>query len=143
MKTLYNSLQEFPELNASIDDHSEEIVYKKYFHFGFAADTPKGLLVPVIKDINKKSVLDISREIVELSEKARNTKLTLEEMKNATITITNIGSISGQWATPIINPPEVSILGMYRMFERPVWNGNSFQPVKTMNFFFNFRSSFN
>ena len=134
MKILYQCVLDFPEFNASIDSHSEEIVYKKYYNFGVAVDTPKGLLVPVVRDVDRKSVVEISRDIVELAQRARDSKITVDEMKGATITITNIGSISGQWATPIINPPEVSILGMYRVFEQPVWKGGSFQPVRTMNF---------
>ena len=134
MKILYNNLKDFPEFNASIDDHKEEIVYKKYYNFGFAADTPKGLLVPVIKGVDKKSIVQISREIQELADKARNSKITADEMKSATITVTNIGSIAGQWATPIINPPQAAILGMYRMATAPVYDGVHFKPVKVMNF---------
>ena len=132
MKILYNCLLDFPEFNASIT--SNEIIYKKYFHFGFAADTPRGLLAPVVRDVNKKSIVQISRDIKTLSDKARNASITVDEMKGATITITNMGSIAGQWASPIINPPEVCILGMYRMFDKPVWKNNSFYPEKTINF---------
>ncbi|MDE0152128.1 MAG: dihydrolipoamide acetyltransferase family protein [Bdellovibrionales bacterium] len=132
MKILHKCLLEFPEFNASIT--SNEIIYKKYFHFGFATDTPRGLLVPVVRDVDKKSIVQISRDIKELSDKARNAAITVDEMKGATITITNMGSIAGEWATPIINPPEVCILGMYRMFDRPVWKNNAFYPEKTMNF---------
>ena len=134
MKMVCRCLKEFPAFNASIDDETNEIVYKKYFHLGFAADTPKGLLVPVIKNVDQKNILQISREIVELAEKARSGKIAMDDMKGASITITNIGSLAGLWATPIINPPEVCILGMYRMFERPVWKGEAFYPAKTMNF---------
>ena len=98
MKILYQCVLDFPEFNASIDSHSEEIVYKKYYNFGVAVDTPKGLLVPVVKDVDRKSVVEISRDIVELAQRARDSKVTVDEMKGATITITNIGSISGQWA---------------------------------------------
>ena len=134
MKILYQCILDFPEFNASIDSHSEEIVYKQYYNFGVAVDTPKGLLVPVVRDVDRKSVVEISRDIVGLAQRARDSKITVDEMKGATITITNIGSISGQWATPIINPPEVSILGMYRVFEQPVWKEDRFQPMRTMNF---------
>ena len=96
--------------------------------------TPRGLLVPVVHDIDKKSIVQISREIKELSDKARSAKISVDEMQGATITITNMGSIAGEWATPIINPPEVCILGMYRMFDRPVWKNDAFYPEKTMNF---------
>ena len=132
MKILYNCLLEFPEFNASIN--SDEIIYKKYFHFGFATDTPRGLLVPVVHDVDKKSIVQISRDIKELSDKARNSSISVNEMRGATITITNMGSIAGEWATPIINPPEVCILGMYRMFDKPVWKNGAFYPEKTMNF---------
>ncbi len=132
MKILYNCLLEFPEFNACITD--DEIIYKKYFHFGFAADTPRGLLAPVVHDVDQKSVVQISRSIKELSDKARSSSIALEEMKGATVTITNMGSIAGQWASPIINPPEVCILGMYRMYDKPVWKNNAFYPEKTMNF---------
>lgn len=132
MKILYNCLLEFPEFNASIT--SDEIIYKKYFHFGCAVDTPRGLLVPVVRDVDKKSIVQISRDIKELSDKTRTAHITVDEMKGATITITNMGSIAGQWASPIINPPEVCILGMYRMFDKPVWKNGSFYPEKTMNF---------
>lgn len=134
MKILHHCLIEFPELNASIDSKNQEIVYKTNFNFGIATDTPRGLLVPVIKNIDQKNIIQICKEIVELSGKARNSKIDLADMQDATITITNMGSIAGRWATPIINPPEVCILGMYRMFENPVWKNESFHPVRTMNF---------
>lgn len=134
MKVLYHCLLDFPSLNASIDDTSEEIVYKKYYNFGFAADTPKGLLVPVIKDIDQKNIIQISKEIKTLSDQAREGRIKLDDMKGATITITNIGSIAGQWATPIINPPEVAILGMYKMSVQPHYDGTEFKPRKVMNF---------
>lgn len=134
IKILHRCLLDFPELNAGIDSQSEEIVYKKYYNIGVAVDTPKGLLVPVVKGVDQKSVIDISKEVSELAERARNSKITVDEMKGATITVTNIGSIAGQWATPIINPPETAILGMYRISTNPVWDGSCFQPVRTMNF---------
>jgi pyruvate dehydrogenase E2 component (dihydrolipoamide acetyltransferase) len=118
MKALIATIREFPQFNASIDDNAQEIVYKKYFNLGFAADTPNGLVVPVIKGADQKSVLEISKEIIDLSTRARDNKLKLEEMKNATITITNIGSVGGTYATPIINHPEVAILGMYKIQDR-------------------------
>ena len=134
MKTLYHTFLDFPEFNASIDDSSEEIVYKKYYHFGFATDTPRGLLVPVVHDVDQKNIVQISHDIKNLSDKARGGSIQLDEMKGATTTITNIGSISGQWATPIINPPEVCILGMYRIFDKPVLKNGSYQPCPFMNF---------
>ena len=134
MKALIATLREFPMANASIDDAAQEIVYKKYFNIGFAADTPNGLLVPVIKNADHKSIVQISREIVELATKARDGKLALDEMKGATITITNIGSIGGTYATPIINHPEVAILGAYKMTDKPIMKNGEIAFIKSMNF---------
>ena len=134
MKALLQTLTEFPALNASIDDISQEIVYKNYYHFGFAVDTPRGLLVPVIKNVEKKSLATLSYEIQTLAKKARQGGLKVEDMQGGTITITNIGSLGGEYATPIINPPESAILGMYRLFIKACWDGAQFVPKKTMNF---------
>ncbi len=134
MKALISTIREFPMFNASIDDQAGEIVYKKYFNLGFAADTPNGLLVPVVKNVDQKTMLEISKEISTLASKARDGKLGLEDMKGATITITNIGSVGGVYATPIINHPEVAILGMYKMDHKPVWDGKQFVPEQVMNF---------
>lgn len=118
MKALISTIREFPMFNASIDDAKQEIVYKKYFNIGFAADTPNGLVVPVIKNADQKNIVEISKEILDLSKRARDGKLKPDEMKGATITITNIGSVGGTYATPIINHPEVAILGMYKIQDR-------------------------
>ena len=118
MKALVATIREFPMFNASIDDDKQEIVYKKYFNIGFAADTPNGLVVPVINNADQKSIIEISKEILDLSKRARDGKLKPDEMKGATITITNIGSVGGTYATPIINHPEVAILGMYKIQDR-------------------------
>ncbi len=118
MKALIATMREFPMFNASIDDAASEIVYKKYFNIGFAADTPNGLVVPVIKNADQKTILEISKEIIELSKRARDGKLKPDDMKGATITVTNIGSIGGTYATPVINHPEVAILGMYKIDEK-------------------------
>lgn len=135
MKALIATIREFPMFNASIDDAAGEIVYKKYFNMGFAADTPNGLLVPVIKDADRKSILDISKDIVDLSKRARDGKLKLDEMKGATITITNIGSVGGTYATPVINHPEVAILGMYKISDKLVLEeGGKVGVRKVMNF---------
>ena len=134
MKALIATIREFPMFNASIDDAASEVVYKKYFNLGFAADTPNGLLVPVVKNADQKTIIDISRDIVELATKARDGKLALDEMKGATITITNIGSVGGVYATPIINHPEVAILGMYKIVDRPLWVDGDWKPAKFMNF---------
>ncbi|MCB0410886.1 MAG: 2-oxo acid dehydrogenase subunit E2 [Bdellovibrionales bacterium] len=134
MKALISTIREFPMFNASIDDEAQEIVYKKYFNIGFAADTPNGLMVPVVKDAHQKTSLQLSKEIGELAVKAREGKLALDEMKGATITITNIGSVGGTYATPIINHPEVAILGMYKIDQKPKWDGEKFIPEDVMNF---------
>ena len=134
MKALLDTVKTFPSLNASIDDISQEIVYKNYYHFGFAVDTNKGLLVPVIKNVDQKSLAEISYEIQTLAEKVRQGLGKAEDMKGGTITITNIGSLGGEYATPIINAPESTILGMYRVFVKACWDGSQFVPKKTMNF---------
>lgn len=134
IKALVASLKEFPEFNASIDDQKSETVYKKYFHVAFAADTPQGLLVPVIKNADKKDIIELSKDIVSLATKARDGKLTRNEMTGATMTITNIGSVGGTYATPIINHPEVAILGMYKMTDQPKWENNSWAREKVMNY---------
>ncbi len=134
MKALVATLREFPMFNASIDDKAGEIVYKKYFNVGFAADTPNGLLVPVIKSVDTKTILQLSQEIEQLAQKAREGKLALDEMKGATITVTNIGSVGGTYATPIINHPEVAILGMYKITDKPVFKDGEFYPEKVMNY---------
>ena len=135
MKALIATIREFPQFNASIDDANSQIVYKKYFNIGFAADTPNGLVVPVIKNADQKTILEISKEILDLSKRARDGKLKPDEMKGATITITNIGSVGGTYATPIINHPEVAILGMYKMSDKPVLNKDgSIGFIKSMNY---------
>ncbi|OIK11508.1 dihydrolipoamide acetyltransferase family protein [Bacillus sp. MUM 13] len=120
VKALTSALREFPALNTSIDDASSEIVHKHYYNIGIAADTEKGLLVPVVKDADRKSTFAVSNEINELATKAREGKLAPDEMKGASCTITNIGSAGGQWFTPVINHPEVAILGIGRIAEKPV-----------------------
>ncbi len=120
VKALVSASKKFPIINAAVDDETEEIVYKHYYNVGIAADTDNGLVVPVIKDADRKSIFEISKEINELAEKARNGKLTAEEMKGASNTITNIGSVGGQWFTPVLNYPEAAILGIGRIQEKPI-----------------------
>jgi len=120
VKALVSALRDFPTLNTSIDDEAGEIIQKHYYNIGIAADTDKGLLVPVVKNADRKSVFNISKEINELATKAREGKLAPNEMKGASCTITNIGSAGGQWFTPVINHPEVAILGIGRIAEKPV-----------------------
>jgi pyruvate dehydrogenase E2 component (dihydrolipoamide acetyltransferase) len=119
-KALVSALKQYPILNASIDDATEEIVQKHYYNVGIAADTDKGLLVPVVKNADRKSIFEISAEINELADKARNGKLAPDEMKGASSTISNIGSAGGQWFTPVLNYPEAAILGIGRIAEKPI-----------------------
>ncbi|MFD1735645.1 dihydrolipoamide acetyltransferase family protein [Bacillus salitolerans] len=120
VKALTSALKKYPVLNTSLDDQTEEIIQKHYYNIGIAADTEKGLLVPVVKHADRKSIYDISNEINDLASKARDGKLSGNEMKGASCTITNIGSAGGQWFTPVINHPEVAILGIGRIAEKPV-----------------------
>ena len=126
IKACVSALQKFPQFNSSLD--GEELVYKQYWHIGFAADTPNGLMVPVLKDADKKGILQISAEMGELAKKAREGKLSPAEMSGATFTISSLGGIGGRYFTPIINAPEVAILGVCRSTMEPVWNGKEFEP---------------
>ena len=120
VKALVSTLRKFPELNTSLDDATEEIIQKHYYNIGIAADTERGLVVPVVKHADRKSMFAISDEISELAVKARDSKLSMAEMSGASSSISNIGSAGGLWFTPIINHPEVSILGIGRIAEKPV-----------------------
>ncbi|MDQ7746520.1 dihydrolipoyllysine-residue acetyltransferase [Hydrogenophaga pseudoflava] len=126
IKASVAALKKFPEFNSSLDGDS--LVYKQYYHIGFAADTPNGLVVPVIKDADKKGVLQISQEMGELAKKARDGKLGPADMSGATFTISSLGGIGGRYFTPIINAPEVAILGVCKSQMEPVWDGKAFQP---------------
>ncbi len=120
------TLKAFPNFNSSLD--GDELVLKRYYNIGFAADTPGGLVVPVIKDADKKGLLDVARDLATLSGKAREGKLRSEEMSGATFTISSLGGIGGTSFTPIINAPEVAILGATRSAMKPIWNGSEFEP---------------
>ena len=126
IKACVAALKKYPEFNSSLDGDS--LVYKNYWHIAFAADTPNGLMVPVIKDCDKKGVLQISQEMSELAKKARDGKLGPTEMTGATFTISSLGGIGGKYFTPIINAPEVAILGVCKSTMEPVWDGKAFQP---------------
>ncbi|MGN6192938.1 MAG: dihydrolipoyllysine-residue acetyltransferase [Rhodanobacteraceae bacterium] len=128
IKACVACLQKYPDFNASLDASGENLVLKKYFHVGFAADTPNGLVVPVIRDCDKKGVLDIAQEMSALAKKARDGKLTPGEMSGGCFSISSLGGIGGTMFTPIINAPEVAILGVSRSSTKPVWNGNEFAP---------------
>ncbi|SFD83557.1 pyruvate dehydrogenase E2 component (dihydrolipoamide acetyltransferase) [Lentibacillus persicus] len=119
-KALISASKKYPILNAAVDDDTNEIIHKHYYNIGIAADTDRGLLVPVVKDADRKSIFSISQEVNELAEKARSGKLSPEEMKGASNTITNIGSAGGQWFTPVLNYPEAAILGIGRIQEKPI-----------------------
>ena len=126
IKACVAALKKYPEFNSSLD--GDALVYKNYWHIGFAADTPNGLMVPVIRDCDKKGVLQISQEMGELAKKARDGKLGPAEMSGATFTISSLGGIGGKYFTPIINAPEVAILGVCKSTMEPVWDGKQFVP---------------
>ncbi len=126
IKACVAALKKFPEFNSSLD--GDALIYKQYYHIGFAADTPNGLVVPVIKDADKKGVLQISQEMSELAKKARDGKLGPADMSGATFTISSLGGIGGRYFTPIINAPEVAILGVCKSQMEPVWDGKQFVP---------------
>jgi pyruvate dehydrogenase E2 component (dihydrolipoamide acetyltransferase) len=126
IKACVAGLRKFPEFNASLD--GENLVYKQYYNIGFAADTPNGLVVPVIKNADQKGVLAIAKEMGELSVKAREGKLGPADMQGGCFSISSLGGIGGTYFTPIINAPEVAILGVCRSATRPVWDGKQFMP---------------
>jgi pyruvate dehydrogenase E2 component (dihydrolipoamide acetyltransferase) len=126
IKACVAALKKFPDFNASID--GEQLVLKQYFHIGFAADTPNGLMVPVIRDVDKKGIFQISQEMSELAKKARDGKLSPAEMSGAGFTISSLGGIGGRYFTPIINAPEVAILGVCKSTVQPFWDGKAFLP---------------
>ncbi|MGZ5272028.1 MAG: dihydrolipoyllysine-residue acetyltransferase, partial [Ramlibacter sp.] len=126
IKACVAALKKFPDFNSSLD--GDQLVVKNYWHIGFAADTPNGLVVPVVKDADKKGILQISQEMSDLAKKARDGKLGPADMTGATFTISSLGGIGGRYFTPIINAPEVAILGVCRSQTEPVWDGKQFQP---------------
>jgi pyruvate dehydrogenase E2 component (dihydrolipoamide acetyltransferase) len=130
IKACVAALQKFPEFNASLD--GDALIYKKYFHIGFAADTPNGLVVPVLKDADRKGIVQISQELAEMSKKARDGKLTPAEMTGGCFSISSLGGIGGRYFTPIVNAPEVAILGLTKTFMEPVWDGKAFVPRLTL-----------
>ncbi|NNF51748.1 MAG: dihydrolipoyllysine-residue acetyltransferase [Gammaproteobacteria bacterium] len=128
VKAVVHALKEFPEFNASLDPDGENLIVKKYCHMGFAADTPGGLVVPVIRDADKKGVMELAGELSGLAGKARDGKLKAAEMQGGCFTISSLGGIGGTFFTPIINAPEVAILGISRAAMQPVWDGKEFAP---------------
>ena len=128
IKASANALQKFPDFNASLDASGETLTLKKYFHIGFAADTPNGLVVPVVRDVDRKGVIQIARETGELAKKARDGKLGPADMSGGCFSISSLGGIGGTAFTPIVNAPEVAILGVSKSSMKPVWDGKQFQP---------------
>ena len=128
LKVCAAALKVFPQFNATIDMEKEEIIYKQYINIGVAADTDRGLLVPVIRDVDKKNIVELAVELSQLSQKARDKKITLADMEGGTFTITNLGGIGGTAFTPIVNHPEVAILGLSRSRMEPEWIGGKFEP---------------
>ena len=129
MKAVVQVLKNHPNFNASLDENGENLVIKKYFNLGIAVDTPNGLVVPVVRDVGKKSLIELAKELKETSERAREGLLKPEEMRDAGFTISSLGGIGGTQFTPIINSPEVAILGVSRTQIKPIWNGESFEPT--------------
>ncbi len=128
IKAMVAALKAHPDFNASLSADGESLVFKHYFHIGMAVDTPDGLVVPVIRDADGKGVLELARELMTLSQKARDKKLTPGEMQGGCISLSSLGGIGGSFFTPIINLPEVAVLGISRAVMKPVWNGKEFVP---------------
>ena len=128
IKASVTALRQFPDFNSSLDKSGENLVIKKYFHIGVAVDTPEGLMVPVVRDADRKGVFDLARELSEISKLARDKKLKAGDMQGGTFSISSLGGIGGSAFTPIINAPEVAILGVSKSVMRPVWNGKEFAP---------------
>ena len=128
LKVIASALKVFPQFNASVDMAHEEIIYKRYIHIGVAVDTDRGLLVPVIQHVDQKNIIELATELAQVSAKAKNKTLKPEDMEGGTFTITNLGGIGGTYFTPIVNHPEVAILGMSRSRMEPVWVNDKFEP---------------
>jgi pyruvate dehydrogenase E2 component (dihydrolipoamide acetyltransferase) len=128
LNVLAGALKRFPQFNASVDMAEHRIIYKKYVHIGVAVDTERGLLVPVIRDVDEKNVVELAKALAEISEAARGRNIKPEMMQGATFTITNLGGIGGVAFSPIVNPPQVAILGVSRGSTRPVWREERFEP---------------
>jgi pyruvate dehydrogenase E2 component (dihydrolipoamide acetyltransferase) len=132
LKVCASALKVFPQFNASIDMAKEEIIYKQYINIGVAVDTDRGLLVPVLKDVDKKNIVELAAELTQLSKKARDKKITPAEMEGGTFTITNLGGVGGTGFSPIVNYPEVAILGLSRASMEPVWMNGKFEPRQVL-----------
>jgi len=128
MKAVANGLREFPDFNSSLDAHGENLIHKKYIHLGIAVDTPNGLVVPVIRDVDQKSLSQLAVELVDISTRTRDRKVKPAELVGATFSISSLGGISGTGFSPIVNPPQVAILGVSRSKIQPEYDGSEFQP---------------
>lgn len=128
MKAVAKALEEFPTFNSSLSEDGSSLILKKYVHLGIAVDTPNGLVVPVVRDVNKKGIIELSRELQDISAKAREGKLTAADMQGGCFTISSLGGIGGTAFTPIVNAPEVAILGVSKSDIKPKWNGKEFEP---------------
>ncbi len=128
LKALAHVLREFPNMNASLAPDGENLIVKKYINLGVAVDTPNGLLVPVVRDVDQKGIFELSEELMAISERARNGKLTGEDLSGGTFSVSSLGGIGGTQFTPIVNGPEVGILGVSKASMQPVWNGSEFEP---------------
>lgn len=134
MKALVTALKAFPQFNASLDVHRGEIIYKQYFNIGVAVDTPSGLIVPVIKNVDDKSLAELAIELTELSKKARDRKVPLEELRGGNLSVSNLGGIGGTGFTPLVNPPDVAVVGLSRSRVVPVWREGQCEPRLVMPF---------
>jgi pyruvate dehydrogenase E2 component (dihydrolipoamide acetyltransferase) len=128
MKAVVAALKEYPQFNASLDDSKENLVIKNYYNIGVAVDTPEGLMVPVIRDVDSKGFYDLAEELMEISSRARDGSLMPPDLQGGTFSISSLGGIGGTNFTPIVNAPEVAILGVARSQMKPVWNGAEFEP---------------
>jgi pyruvate dehydrogenase E2 component (dihydrolipoamide acetyltransferase) len=128
MKAVVAGLKAYPRFNSSLDVKGENLIRKHYYHVGVAVDTPDGLVVPVIRDVDKKSIMELSAELKELSAKARDKKLKPSDMQGGCFSISSLGGIGGTKFTPIVNAPEVAILGVSKSDIQPIWNGKEFAP---------------
>ncbi len=134
IKGVVATLKEYPLFNSSLNTTNNSIIFKHYYHMGIAVDTPGGLVVPVVKDADRKGIKEIGMELGKLSSNARDGKLTINDLQGATFTISSLGGIGGTGFTPIVNGPQVAILGLSRSYMKPVWNGSSFEPRLTLPF---------
>ena len=132
MKAVIKTLKEFPSFNSSLDHQGESLVIKNYYNLGIAVDTPTGLIVPVIKNADKKSITTLSKELMDISERARLGKLKPDELKGGSFTISSLGGIGGTYFTPIINPPEVAIMGVSKSVWKPIYNHKSKEIIPTL-----------